>query len=273
MYDLMKNNYLLVHKNLMKKLFVFVVALLALTTALPTSAYDAQAGDNRLLTNVYNAIDEKIATGDHDQMLELYKMMDYLSIRYSGNEKSLYFVQKMDEYLGEKLFRATKASDFVCLPSYVQKGDTVTMWYDLRDNHGLLVSLSENLNAYEQPKELAFNAWIGQILKWVDEEVLWLSLGQRKNIYLTPSDAFGSHHNGLIRSFPRHVVEEQADRELAIGQIFTATFKSLNGKMTRQQGTIYAIDAETVKLDLNHPLSGRTVGWVLAVKGLFKKCR
>lgn len=242
-------------------------------SSLPVSAYNVQSGDNRLLTSIYNSIDKKIASGDHKEMIALYEMMDALSIRYSNNEKSMYFLNKMDEYLGERLFRATKASDFVCLASHVQQWDTVTLWYDLRSDNWLLVSIAQEKNVYEQPIELVFNAGKQQIVRGVDQAVLGMSIASRKNIMLNASQAYGEWHEGYVEDFPRQVIEPQAKNPLVAGQKFTATFINEDWAVVMKSWVIYSLDAETVRLDFNHPLASQAISGVIAVKGLFKKCQ
>lgn len=246
--------------------------MVSVVIVVPVRAYDIQPWDNALLNNIYDAIDQKIAEGNSNQMLALYDMMEFFSVKYSSNEQSMYFVEKMEEYLRERLFRATDASTFVCLLSHVQKGDTVTLGYDLRDDDGILISLATNDNTYEQPSELAFNAGVRQIVYDIDQAVLGMSITERKHIYFAPGDVYGSWHEWLVSSYPRQTVEAVATQPLEVGATFTATFQDSRGKTLKKQWAIYSLDTETVQLDFNHPLADKAVSGVVAVKWLFKKC-
>lgn len=259
----------------MKKLFLLTTVLLSACVAsigMPVSAYDVQAGDNSLLTKVYDWIDAKIADGEYKDMLALYDLIDYMEVKFGKNEKSAYFIEKIEEYLTERLFRANLASDFVCLPSYVQTGDTVTLWYDLRDNDWLLVSLAKEKQVYEQPIPLVFNVGKEQVVGAVEGAVLWMSLAERKWLIISPKQGWGSTDRWLITWFSRAVVESAAKDPLYVWQRYNAVFER-NWKIINTSWIIVSMDAEQVVIDLNGPLVNKTVSWVIAVKGLFKKCR
>lgn len=72
-----------------------------------------------MLTKIYDRIDQKMIT-NVDDLVAIHDLMPLLILQYGHSEKNTYFLSKIDEYLVERLYRATSAPTFSCIAERVQ---------------------------------------------------------------------------------------------------------------------------------------------------------
>ncbi|WP_225072917.1 peptidylprolyl isomerase [Desulfuromonas sp. CSMB_57] len=97
------------------------------------------------------------------------------------------------------------------------------------------------------------------LLKGFDQAVIGMVAGERKTVSLPPEQAFGVHREDLVFSLPRN--RFPAPLELRVG---------LQLKLPLQGGQVVTarvveVDENTVRLDANHPLSGRIIEYDIEV--------
>jgi FKBP-type peptidyl-prolyl cis-trans isomerase SlyD len=86
----------------------------------------------------------------------------------------------------------------------------------------------------------------------IEKAIQGLKAGDKKSIKIPPQDAFGTVDPQAMAEFPKTRFPE---KDLQVGMVFTSQNK--DGKpMT---GTVKEVKAETVVLDFNHPLAGKTL--------------
>ncbi len=134
----------------------------------------------------------------------------------------------------------------------VAPGNAVEVSFTLRDEEGTLV----------QTDQESFNAVVGsrQLLPQIELGLLGLHVGERKKIRLKPSEAFGHRDAAKIVEFDR----DEFPPDVGQGDHFEAEQESGGVLVLR----ILEVQADHVKVDLNHPLAGQTIELDFIVTGI-----
>lgn len=125
----------------------------------------------------------------------------------------------------------------------LRPGDTVTLHYRL-SSYG-----QEIADTFAGAPE-TFQIGAGDIDPRLERALLGLAEGERRSLQLHAWEAFGERDEALVQALPRSDFpagvepqpEHQVDFELPNGQVLT--------------GTVLAVEADTVRVDFNHPLAG-----------------
>mgnify|MGYP001766017994 CR=1 FL=1 len=117
------------------------------------------------------------------------------------------------------------------------------------------LSLTDGRVAYssfnEEPLELEWGD--GTLRPGLELAVLGLKAGDEQTLTLLPEQAYGLHDAALVHDMPRSDFPDLVEPE--VGQLIA--FESPTGEETA--GAILAVDADSVRIDFNHPLAGREV--------------
>lgn len=137
----------------------------------------------------------------------------------------------------------------------VKGGDTVKVEYTGKLDDGSVFDSSEN-----HGRPLEFQVGTGQVIKGFDDALLGMSEGEEKEFNIPPQEAYGQHDPTLVQKVPREVFPK--DAELVPGLLFEA------GLPTGQRvpAMISEVSQETVVVDLNHPLAGKTLNFRIRLK-------
>jgi peptidylprolyl isomerase len=100
---------------------------------------------------------------------------------------------------------------------------------------------------------LSFEVGAGQMIQGFDQAVLGMKQGETKKITLAPEEAYGPRNEELLIDIPSAQFPE--DMKLEVGMML---------QLTNQAGqpvpaTVAGISAESVKMDVNHPMAGKTL--------------
>jgi FKBP-type peptidyl-prolyl cis-trans isomerase SlyD len=133
----------------------------------------------------------------------------------------------------------------------VSKGKVISLEYTLKleDNHVV------DTNVGKDP--LTYTQGANQIIPGVERAVEGLSVGQAKHVIVVPSDAYGDRDPHAICEVPKGNVPQ----DIQIGT-------RLRGKDSvgrDVQPLVTAVKDDTVLLDFNHPLAGKTLFFDLKV--------
>lgn len=128
----------------------------------------------------------------------------------------------------------------------LRPGDTVTL------NYRLECGGEEIANTFDDGPE-TFTLGQGQMEVRLELLLLGLSAGNHRRFELGPGEAFGDRDEQLIHTLPRD--DFPADMELAVGG--GVEFELPNGQTLT--GGVLEMDADTVRVDFNHPLAGLPV--------------
>ncbi len=129
----------------------------------------------------------------------------------------------------------------------LQPNKVVSLNFTLKDNEGNVIEKTSN----EQP--FTFLSGNQQILPKLEENVESMIIGGKKNIVLSPEEAYGEYQESAVQSVKK--TEFPEDTELAEGMSFVAG--TPDGK--QMPFTVKNIEGEDVTIDFNHPLAGKTL--------------
>ncbi|MBU0681399.1 MAG: peptidylprolyl isomerase [Proteobacteria bacterium] len=100
---------------------------------------------------------------------------------------------------------------------------------------------------------LSFQVGAGQMIQGFDQAVLGMKQGENKKITLAPEEAYGPRDEELLIDIPAEQFPEEMKLE-----------KGMMLQLTNQAGqpvpaTVAEISEESVKMDVNHPMAGKTL--------------
>lgn len=117
-----------------------------------------------------------------------------------------------------------------------------------------------------QPRTMLFGT--GRVMKSFEERLIGLRSGDTFEFYIRPEEAFGEYNHEMVIDVPKSafmVKGEIKPRLLEMGR----TIPMMDRQGNPLEGRIIALNADSVTMDFNHPLAGKTlytVGEVLNVR-------
>ncbi|MCX2983210.1 peptidylprolyl isomerase [Halieaceae bacterium IMCC14734] len=93
----------------------------------------------------------------------------------------------------------------------------------------------------------------GSLLPGFEHLLFGMCGGERKIFTVVPEDAFGMPNDNNVQEIERDQFDD--DVELEVGLVFSFADAS-GGELP---GMVVAYDSDTVTVDFNHPLAGRTI--------------
>ncbi len=117
-------------------------------------------------------------------------------------------------------------------------------------------------STYEAKKPLRFKMGRGVFSEAFEAALIGLTPKSRKDILLTPSDAFGDHHPAKVYQMP--LTRFKHTEALEEGEIFG--FSQPDGSSL--PGIIRTIGEHEVTVDFNHPLAGFVVLFKVEVESV-----
>ncbi len=133
--------------------------------------------------------------------------------------------------------------------SEAKPGDTVRIHYTGKLEDGTQFDSSEG----REPLQFAVGG--GQVIPGFDNAVEGMAVGDKKSVTIQPEEAYGQRHEQLVQDVPRDQLPD--DLTPAVGMELQA--KDQSGQMMRLSVT--AIDEESITVDGNHPLAGKTLNF------------
>ncbi len=130
----------------------------------------------------------------------------------------------------------------------VKKGDKVKIDYTGTLEDGTVFDTSEKHGA-----PLEFEVGSGQVIQGFDDAVIGMKVGEEKEFELKPEEAYGEINPDLVKDMPKD--KFQSDMELEEGMMLLIAMP--NG--AQLPARVVELGDDTVKLDLNHPLAGKTL--------------
>ncbi len=135
----------------------------------------------------------------------------------------------------------------------VQLGDRITMRYT-----GF--RKSRDASRTEQWTESTeFVVGSGQLLPVLEQEILGMKQGKIKRVEIPASEAYGPEIDGLILDMPRSVLPSDIEPEPGM----VIRLRDRTGNLTPV--TILKVGTDSLKVDLNHPLAGQDLVYLLEV--------
>jgi peptidylprolyl isomerase len=136
----------------------------------------------------------------------------------------------------------------------VKNGDFVQVHYTGTLEDDTVFDSSEG----RQPLE--FQVGSGAIIPGFNDAVIDMKVNEEKQVTLPPDRGYGQPREEAKREFPKAML---GDLEIEVGQ--RLMFPTPRGPVS---GKVLAIDADTFRVDFNHPLAGKTLKFQVKVVGI-----
>ena len=127
----------------------------------------------------------------------------------------------------------------------IKDGSKVQFHYTLKVD-------DEQLESSVGKEPLRYTHGQDEIISGLERGLAGLAVGESTSVTLAPVDASGERNEQAVQQVPKEAF--QAAGDLTVGDI-------VNGQIAGQpfRAQVMALDEETVTLDLNHPLAGKTL--------------
>ncbi len=109
---------------------------------------------------------------------------------------------------------------------------------------------------YSQPRTMIFGT--GRLLKSFEDKLLGLHSGDEFEFTLSAEESFGTYNNELLMEIPKTVFMVNGEIKpdtLVVGRVIPM----MDGEGNPFDGKILAIHEQTVSMDFNHPLAGKSL--------------
>jgi FKBP-type peptidyl-prolyl cis-trans isomerase 2 len=130
----------------------------------------------------------------------------------------------------------------------VKKGDVIKVEYTGTLDDGTVFDSSE-----QHGEPLEFEVGCGKLIGGFEDGVIGMEVNDEKEVRLEPDDAYGDRKETLVKSVPRGQIPK--NQELEEGMMLMLTLPDNN----QIAATVAALDDQSITLDLNHPLAGKTL--------------
>jgi len=120
----------------------------------------------------------------------------------------------------------------------------------------------EVLDSSEEEGPLEYLHGYQNIIPGLEREMAGMKVGEKKKVTVAPVDAYGEIEDDAIVDVPRN--EFPKDLPLEAGLELEVTDKDKNIMLA----TILEVSEDTVTLDTNHPLAGKTLHFEISVLDL-----
>jgi len=141
---------------------------------------------------------------------------------------------------------AVVASQAVAAPTTIQNGSKVTLEYTLTVD-GKMIDSSEG------KPPLEYTQGEGKMLPGLARQLEGLKAGDEKNVEVKPEEAYGSPDPAALKEIPISKLPPEIKPE--VGMILQGQDKEGRSFPAR----IAEVKKDTVVMDLNHPLAGKTL--------------
>lgn len=138
--------------------------------------------------------------------------------------------------------------------STVSNGNSVQVHYVGTFDDG-----TEFDSSHSRGEPISFEVGSGQMIAGFDNAVLGMSVGETKDITLAPAEAYGEHNEDYIKTYPRNVFPNEV--QLTEG-VTVAGQNELGQQMIAK---VLTVNDDTVLLDFNHPMAGKTLNFSIEV--------
>ncbi|MFH1064358.1 MAG: peptidylprolyl isomerase [Candidatus Woesearchaeota archaeon] len=131
----------------------------------------------------------------------------------------------------------------------VKDGDVACVHYTGKLDTG------EVFDSSKDREPLEFIVGSGQLIKGFDTNVVGMKKGDKKDIKLSPAEAYGDRDERRIQEVPRNVLPKEPEPKE--GMMLTLTAPT--GQMF--PAVIHKVKQDVVAVDMNHPLAGKTLNF------------
>jgi len=102
---------------------------------------------------------------------------------------------------------------------------------------------------------LAFEVGAGQVVPGFDKAVEGMKVGEKKSVTIKPVDAYGEPRDELVQEVPKEALGDMKDK-VKEGMVLGVHHPQAPQPIPAR---VIEVGEKTVKLDMNHPLAGKTL--------------
>lgn len=136
----------------------------------------------------------------------------------------------------------------------VKEGDTIRIHYVGRLEDGTVFDSSENRSSLE------FTVGDGEVIPGLEHGVIGMNLGETKTITIPPDLGYGPYLKERVFEMERKKIPGNFDIEVGLRlQMYRADGMPI-------MATVVGISEDTLTMDCNHPLAGKTLIFETTVK-------
>ncbi|MEN9626492.1 MAG: hypothetical protein RL557_820 [archaeon] len=132
----------------------------------------------------------------------------------------------------------------------IKPGDTISVDYEGRLENGEVFDSSTH-GDHSHPLE--FTVGSGMVIKGFDKGVLDMKIGEEKEIVIKPEEAYGRVNKSLFKEIPKSSFQFEEEPEVGKNLMISLP----DGRQF--QTKILKLGKNTITIDLNHPLAGKTL--------------
>jgi len=136
----------------------------------------------------------------------------------------------------------------------IKKGDKVKVWYEGKLENGAVFDSSER---HSKPLEIEVGK--SQVIKGFEEALIGMEKDQEKEVTIKPKDAYGPYNPKLLKKILKKQIPPDKNARPGV----------LVGLMTQDGrkilATVKSVTDKEVFIDLNHPLTGKTLIFKLKI--------
>jgi len=129
----------------------------------------------------------------------------------------------------------------------VQQGSTVALHYTVRLEDGTVLETTEG----SEPYKIVVGK--DRFLPALEEALMGMNEGERKELRIPPEEAYGVHRDDLVLRIPKQSL--RGGEQVTLGDMVQVS----TPEGQEQTAKIVGVDAQTITLDFNHPLAGKTL--------------
>jgi FKBP-type peptidyl-prolyl cis-trans isomerase SlyD len=134
----------------------------------------------------------------------------------------------------------------------VQTGSVVSFDYTVKDEAGTVIDSS----AGKAP--MKYTHGTGQIIRGLESQLAGMKTGGEKKVTVRPEDGYGMVDPGAFQEIPKDKLPPDA---LKVGTMLLAQGPQGQGVPVR----VHEIKENTVVMDFNHPLAGKTLSFEVKI--------
>ena len=135
----------------------------------------------------------------------------------------------------------------IVIAKKVKKGDTIRVHYTGKLEDG------KEFDSSLKREPLQFEVGAGSVIKGFEEAVIGLEQGEKKTVEVPPEKAYGERDDKLVVEMPQKSVPEEITPEVGM------RLQLVNQKGQAVPVMITEVLEESIRLDANHPLAGKTL--------------
>lgn len=139
----------------------------------------------------------------------------------------------------------------------ISMGDEVAVHYIAKLDTGEVI---ESTRDGEPP---LFRIGSQELLPSLEEAMIGLEKGDRKEVTIPPNKGFGEWREELLQEVPKSIFEKTPPK---LGSL--VELRSRDGR--RILATVHEVEEDSVVLDLNHPLAGQTLIFEIEIMDIHK---